>query len=233
MTEIRDSFLRKIAFDVENVDLRTEFADWLDSQGDPLGELLRSAFEENATLPSSNQHSVYNLFPGLSARFNCVFKRGFPVALHPAGLFHAQEEPRYFRFSSDQQLFELVLPRVRVFDDRLVVKSLAGGTTSKVIDHHYQHSMRFFASGGYRIIPRSAETGIEFTTRSSEGRIDYRGCIDGNQLEVTWRSSINGATGRETYDFIPFQNAELAAELPQHIMKEMMDELNGPTELEF
>lgn len=231
-TEIRDQFLKRECDKPDDDEVRIEFIDWLEEHEDPFGNYLRLRSQKSDNRETSHIEWA-KFFPGLKNEQNWMLDRGLPVTFHPVGLFHATEEPRYLRFSRDGRLVEFLLPRVREEQDQLRVKTVESSATPRSIDYLFRHVFRYLSYGSYRITPQSQGIGIEFDSHSSAGHIKYVGRIDGDRIDVTWRSDINKLTGSESFEFIPFKDPRLADEIPAKFIKEMMDDLNGSTELEF
>ncbi|GMQ30891.1 hypothetical protein [Algoriphagus confluentis] len=45
-------------------------------------------------------------------------------------------------------------------------------------------------------------TKIKFSTTGLTGTVHYKGRITDNEIKITWKSSVNGAKGRDNYTFV-------------------------------
>jgi uncharacterized protein (TIGR02996 family) len=200
-----EALLRAIWAEPDDDAPRLVYADWLEENGQPeRAEFIRVQIElASLTRPSPRRQRLLKrqgdllilyraewLVPLCDSALPWQFHRGLVERLGDTGLFQSEHNSvdnwwTYVGFSADG-----------------TVLSVSSANRPEIVGQWFRDRRPALGRGRYTLWPAPPGLGIQFTSVSGEGTVDYRGTIIGTTMDVSSYSHINGHRGRTHYHWV-------------------------------
>jgi uncharacterized protein (TIGR02996 family) len=184
---------------------RMVYSDWLEENGQPeRAEFIRIQIElASLTRPSPRRQRLFKrerdlltlhraewLMPLCDPALPWQFHRGMAERLGNTGLFQSER-------NSTDWFYEYV-----GFSVDGTVQTVSAETSPRIVSQWFHDRRPYVSRGRYTLCPAPPGFGVQFTSVSDEGTVDYQGTITGTTMDVSYYSHIDGYRGQTHYHWV-------------------------------